>query len=336
MSAKSDRELGWQLCGLSVAALAGAVIGVLAFPGAWPFVIAMAAIQLLVTALGRLAPRYPVGWAAALAAVILGCTLTDDRLAELAYTGGIPWIAWGVATGALTLYRNATGWAAIFVGTAALALGLAGVVGVMVGGGVPATLAVLASSVPFLLGVLAAAMLHLRDARADRVRRPEDPAAAGAGGEQEQGPALPGTLDAARRALAIVALRSDELEASAEDPATRRVAADLREVAGRALTGKPAGTGSVARIEIHAPGAGEAPAASVAAPPATPELPELPDREREVLRLVATGASNAAIGRSLYLSEATVKQYVSKLMRRFGRGNRTELAIMASRWFDGA
>ncbi len=53
---------------------------------------------------------------------------------------------------------------------------------------------------------------------------------------------------------------------------------------------------------------------------------DLPDREREVPRLVATGASNAAIGRSLYLCEATVKQYVFRLMRRFERDNRTQLA----------
>jgi DNA-binding NarL/FixJ family response regulator len=63
-------------------------------------------------------------------------------------------------------------------------------------------------------------------------------------------------------------------------------------------------------------------------------MPDLPDREREILRLVATGASNASIGRSLYLSEATVKQYVSRLMRRFDRDNRTQLALMAARWFD--
>ncbi|WUJ12242.1 helix-turn-helix transcriptional regulator [Actinoplanes sp. NBC_00393] len=64
-------------------------------------------------------------------------------------------------------------------------------------------------------------------------------------------------------------------------------------------------------------------------------MPELPDREREILRLVATGASNAAIARSLYLSEATVKQYVSRLMRRFDRENRTQLALLAAQWFDG-
>ena len=49
---------------------------------------------------------------------------------------------------------------------------------------------------------------------------------------------------------------------------------------------------------------------------------------------MSTGASNAAIARSLYLSEATVKQYVSRLMRRFDRENRTQLALMAARWFE--
>jgi DNA-binding NarL/FixJ family response regulator len=63
-------------------------------------------------------------------------------------------------------------------------------------------------------------------------------------------------------------------------------------------------------------------------------MPDLPDREREILRLVAVGASNASIARDLYLSEATVKQYVSRLMRKFDRENRTQLALMAARWFD--
>jgi ABC-type multidrug transport system ATPase subunit len=46
------------------------------------------------------------------------------------------------------------------------------------------------------------------------------------------------------------------------------------------------------------------------------------------------GGELRRIGRSLYLSEATVKQYVSRLMRRFERENRTQLALMAARWFD--
>src|SRR5699024_3291510 len=43
---------------------------------------------------------------------------------------------------------------------------------------------------------------------------------------------------------------------------------------------------------------------------------ELRDGEREIVGLLRTGASNAAIARDLYLSEATIKGHVSRLMRR--------------------
>src|SRR5699024_3232071 len=59
---------------------------------------------------------------------------------------------------------------------------------------------------------------------------------------------------------------------------------------------------------------------------------ELTDREREIVRLLRTGASNAAIARDLYLSEATIKGHVSRLMRRHDCGNRTQLALLATRW----
>ena len=52
-------------------------------------------------------------------------------------------------------------------------------------------------------------------------------------------------------------------------------------------------------------------------------------REHEVLRLVAGGLSNAEIGRSLFLSEATVKTYVSRMLTKLGLTNRTQAAILA-------
>ncbi|BCJ64920.1 helix-turn-helix transcriptional regulator [Polymorphospora rubra] len=330
-----DREMVWPMIGLTTAALLGAVIGITAFPAATPAVVAMTGAQLGVTALGFLAPERPVLWAVAVAVVALGTTLPDPRLAELTYSGAVPWIALGVAMSALNLYRRAGDWIPIATGTAALALGSAGVVAVSIRAGVPVAMAILAASVPFLIGVLLALGLHLRDARDDRVRRPA--MSVGMTGADE-GAALPaGTLEAARRALAIVALRSDELVASTGDTSARRAAADLRDVARRGLTGASAGGGTVTRIELH-DSAGSSrtaePAEAADRGPARPPMPEMSDREREIMRLVATGASNAAIGRSLYLSEATVKQYVSRLMRRFERENRTQLALMAVPWFD--
>src|SRR5699024_478447 len=111
---------------------------------------------------------------------------------------------------------------ALATGSAALVLGCAGLVAVSIQGGVPAAMAIMAASVYILLGVLAALMIHLRRARDDRVRRPELLV-----GVDEQVTSGQGAI---KRALAIVALRSDELLSSTQDMAVRRAAADLRDV----------------------------------------------------------------------------------------------------------
>jgi DNA-binding NarL/FixJ family response regulator len=70
--------------------------------------------------------------------------------------------------------------------------------------------------------------------------------------------------------------------------------------------------------------------ASAPLPGALPgELNAVPAREVEVLMRVATGASNAEIAVTLFLSEATVKTYVSRLLARFGLRDRVQLAVLA-------
>jgi LuxR family transcriptional regulator, regulator of acetate metabolism len=53
-------------------------------------------------------------------------------------------------------------------------------------------------------------------------------------------------------------------------------------------------------------------------------LARLTSRELEVLRLMAEGASNAAIGEALVISQATVKSHVRHILRKLGARNRTE------------
>jgi len=58
-------------------------------------------------------------------------------------------------------------------------------------------------------------------------------------------------------------------------------------------------------------------------------IAELSDREREVLQLLGSGESNAELARTLYVSEATVKTYVSRLLTKLDLTNRTQAAILA-------
>lgn len=55
----------------------------------------------------------------------------------------------------------------------------------------------------------------------------------------------------------------------------------------------------------------------------------LTDRERSILRLVAGGYSNKEIGRSLHLSEGTVKNYMSDLLVKLDCRDRTHAVLKA-------
>jgi len=57
-------------------------------------------------------------------------------------------------------------------------------------------------------------------------------------------------------------------------------------------------------------------------------LTSLTDREREVATAVGSGASNAEIAASLFMSEATVKAHVSRLLTKLGVTNRVHVAIL--------
>jgi DNA-binding NarL/FixJ family response regulator len=57
-------------------------------------------------------------------------------------------------------------------------------------------------------------------------------------------------------------------------------------------------------------------------------LARLTDREREVAVAVGSGASNAEVARSLYMSEATVKAHVSRLLTKLEVANRVQIAIV--------
>lgn len=65
-----------------------------------------------------------------------------------------------------------------------------------------------------------------------------------------------------------------------------------------------------------------------------PELAQLTHREREVLRLIASGANNREIAQALYLSENTVKNYVTSILGHLNLRDRTQAALLAHSMFN--
>ncbi len=62
-----------------------------------------------------------------------------------------------------------------------------------------------------------------------------------------------------------------------------------------------------------------------------PKDQELSGREREILRLVATGASNKEIAQALNIGEKTVHSHVSNILSKLSVPSRTQAALYAIR-----
>ncbi|GAA4778739.1 response regulator transcription factor [Citricoccus nitrophenolicus] len=58
-------------------------------------------------------------------------------------------------------------------------------------------------------------------------------------------------------------------------------------------------------------------------------LGTLTDRELDVMRLVATGRSNAELAAELFLSEQTIKTHVSRILAKLGLRDRTQIVVTA-------
>ncbi len=59
------------------------------------------------------------------------------------------------------------------------------------------------------------------------------------------------------------------------------------------------------------------------------QLSTLTDREEEILRLLATGEPNRAIGERLFISQQTVKNHVASIFRKLQVNDRTKAALLA-------
>lgn len=104
-----------------------------------------------------------------------------------------------------------------------------------------------------------------------------------------------------------------------------------------AMTRPPADAGPLHVVPHGAPAAQLARTVRAAALQERIVLPELPGprvalspREREVLELIATGATNREIAARLHVGPDTVKKHASGLYRKLGVRNRTEAARRAA------
>jgi DNA-binding NarL/FixJ family response regulator len=99
------------------------------------------------------------------------------------------------------------------------------------------------------------------------------------------------------------------------------IAAAVRTVA---AGGAVFGAGVASRVLVATAGTG------LQAPATTP-ADDLTGREREVLSLIAEGASNAQIARSLGLSVKTIQNYVSRILDKLQVADRTQAALLHRR-----
>lgn len=66
-------------------------------------------------------------------------------------------------------------------------------------------------------------------------------------------------------------------------------------------------------------------------PTEVPALASLSDQEHKVLTLVAEGQTNRQIASNMFLSEKTVKNYVSNILTKLGLESRTQAAVLATK-----
>ena len=58
---------------------------------------------------------------------------------------------------------------------------------------------------------------------------------------------------------------------------------------------------------------------------------ELTERERQILELIADGISNKEIGQKIFLTEKTIKHYVTNILQKLHVSNRVQATILAQK-----
>ena len=86
---------------------------------------------------------------------------------------------------------------------------------------------------------------------------------------------------------------------------------------------------------VISPGLTRVMAQALRSPPRQADV-ELTERERQVLRAIASGFSNKVIGHKLGITEGTVKVHVKNLLHKLGLRSRVEAAVWAMEHLRGA
>jgi DNA-binding NarL/FixJ family response regulator len=120
----------------------------------------------------------------------------------------------------------------------------------------------------------------------------------------------------------IAALRSGARAYILKGVAARELVRILRAVAAGESYVPPALAASLL-LEIHETGAHSRKPENL--------INELTDREREILEGLAAGLSNREIGQKLFISEKTVKHYMTNILQKLQVRNRVEAALLAQR-----
>ncbi len=98
----------------------------------------------------------------------------------------------------------------------------------------------------------------------------------------------------------------------------RDLAEDVKKVAGGASLMDPRAVARVVERIAHPP-------------QVSPALAQLSPQERRLLEFIAEGLTNRQIAEAMFLSEKTVKNYVTGLLNKLNMSNRTEAAVFATK-----
>ncbi|WFE42581.1 response regulator transcription factor [Micromonospora sp. WMMD998] len=131
------------------------------------------------------------------------------------------------------------------------------------------------------------------------------------------------TFDADEQVLR--ALRAGASGFLLKDTSPAEIVAAVRRVAAGEATLSPAVTRT---LIAHVTGAAPAPGPDPKRERAVRLLDGLSEREREVALLLGRGRTNAEISAELFMSVATVKAYVSRLLAKLDLNNRVQVALL--------